>query len=148
MNLIKLADWINENWFSAHRGAVKVGPYYVLFGNDGFGCPMVTLELAAIFRWLRDHKHRILGFATDAEFFTWVLVIRPSRRVPETQFIDMMFDAWNEAVQVHKQPKDDHGSFYKALQTQIAIETMYEKPLPRSLVAALKKTKFRAQKVA
>jgi hypothetical protein len=147
MNLTNLADWIHEHWYAAHRCAVKVGPYHVLFGNDGFGCPMVSAELSYAYRWLHDRKFRVLGFATDSEFLTWAMVIRAGRGNSEEKLTKMLFEAWEAAYKMSR-TKDEGIATYTQVQTAIAFETVAEKPLPKSLADWLKKAPFRRRSVA
>jgi hypothetical protein len=113
--LTRMAGWIKDNWFAAHRRAFRVGKLVLMFGNDGVGDPAVTAELEYVFQWLRKRGHLVVAFGACSEHFTWVLIVRPAAGSdPEEEIDKMVWDAWKHAARlVHKLRQSDPASVRK-----------------------------------
>jgi hypothetical protein len=81
----KMAVYVNERMFAAHRGAMpwkEVG-VAVVFGNDGYGIdgePDVRGYVALLRRSLEDAGIPILGFGVDpGEGYSWAMLVRTDR---------------------------------------------------------------------
>jgi hypothetical protein len=76
----ELADWINDTIHEAHRGVIRRGGKLVVFGNDGYHAEAVQREVELMRQWLAANGFTVEDFATDADRYTWLLVVaRPDR---------------------------------------------------------------------
>lgn len=89
-----MVEFIANNWMESHRGAVQVGPYWVLFGNDGHSDPPVTAEIEYALRWLREHGHIVCGLSVGHPGITWVIVVYPGKKTNSVELTEMLFDGW------------------------------------------------------
>jgi hypothetical protein len=115
----KLANWVHDNLFQAHRGAFTYLGQYVAFGNDGYRTdPRARREAELLREWLAPDGFVEDAFGTsgDAEDYTWVIVARNPGGVTLTlteQLTEAVWNAWSNAFGA-----DVGGSFASAQRGQ------------------------------
>lgn len=140
--LTRMATWIKDNWFAAHRRAFGVGKLVLMFGNDGVGDPAVTAELEYIFQWLRKRGHLIVAFGACSDHFTWVLIVRPiAGSDPEEEFDNLVWDAWKHADRLVRKVRRTDPTYFRKRQAEALCAAAGR--LPQVFKDWLKSAKFR-----
>jgi hypothetical protein len=75
MELARIAAFIHEDLFSAHRGVIHLSQGdFLAFGNDGFATDERAKREVAAIRSRVAGQAEEMGFATDD--YTWVMLLR------------------------------------------------------------------------
>jgi hypothetical protein len=117
---IRMADYVAEQMFEAHRGAMPwiQSGIAVAFGNDGYQQDKRTKQEAQFLRTYCELKGiPVLGFATTDDDYTWTMLIHhPDHK----QFIPVLWAGWNRAN------GDSADDVFTYVQASIADRAMVE----------------------
>jgi hypothetical protein len=131
---IQAANYLHEEHFESHRGAVLWEPgVVVIFGNDGYSQDERTRkEVELVREKLRAAKIKEIGFGTDTAEggYTWALLVEVDDDKYQTEagqklhrvmltnsFFDLVWDAWSVAYPTGDRQDDDD---FKQAQKMIA----------------------------
>jgi hypothetical protein len=129
---IQAANYLHQEHFEAHRGAVLWEPgVVVIFGNDGYLQDERTRkEVEVVREKLRATNIKEIGFGTDTaeDGYTWALLVEVDEYQTEAgqkfhrvmltgSFFDLVWDAWSIAYPTDD-PQDDDD--FKQAQKLIA----------------------------
>ena len=122
----KLAQYVGEHMFPAHRGAIQTDEpgVFVVFGNDGYDNDRrVDYEVELTQQTLQDLGYDVLGFGDSGASWalvvsarSWDLVASPDCGC--SKLIEAVWDAWDTACGSTETPR--LADTFRGLQTLIA----------------------------